>query len=453
MKNSTIKIISIYFALSIIGISQLESQIQTRGCSQLFVGCLEGDINGSNGYRSLPLSITGLIQDNNPLLRFSAFSGNGTSRVRTLECDLGIGNMNETSTFSGIYDATLRAGDNSEDLILTLRGKEPGAVRLGTNFTTGNSLSDDIERMTVYNFGWVGIGTEDSSNAFKPGMPNQQLRPILAKGELKAQSLLHLHQPNGYYGENLLTLSSKYPNLEDANFLGINYATVGLAIRNKNNVIIGYNWNDKAALPTNPIKPCNDLDKGDGNYLDLANHVENINKTFCGDFIRLSEKRGIMFFTGKELTPTTTEVKERVRITEDGKVGIGVSNPKRELVVNGTACMKEVFVQLPPTTGQSANDCWYPDYVFEKDYRIMPLSELEKYVRTEKHLPNVPSSQDIENAGGVPVGALQVNMLKQLEELTLHVISQNKRITEIEENNKSLIDKLSNLLSKQFNEK
>lgn len=64
----------------------------------------------------------------------------------------------------------------------------------------------------------------------------------------------------------------------------------------------------------------------------------------------------------------------------------------------------------------------FPDYVFEPDYELMSLDELALYIRLNKHLPQIPSEQDIEEQGSVPVGELQLMMLEKIEELTLYLI-------------------------------
>ena len=72
------------------------------------------------------------------------------------------------------------------------------------------------------------------------------------------------------------------------------------------------------------------------------------------------------------------------------------------------------------------------DYVFDKKYKLRSLSELEKYIKTNKHLPDVASAKEMETKEGYPVGEMQSILLKKIEELTLYVIEQNKRIEELE---------------------
>ncbi len=67
-----------------------------------------------------------------------------------------------------------------------------------------------------------------------------------------------------------------------------------------------------------------------------------------------------------------------------------------------------------------------PDYVFEPDYRLMPLPELESFIAEEKHLPNIPSAEEMQ--GGVNVSKLQLRLLEKIEELTLYTLEQHRTI-------------------------
>lgn len=79
-----------------------------------------------------------------------------------------------------------------------------------------------------------------------------------------------------------------------------------------------------------------------------------------------------------------------------------------------------------------------PDYVFENDYRLMKLDEVERFVKEKKHLPEVPSSKEMSEKG-VNIAEMNILLLKKVEELTLHVIdldkqvrTQNKKNTQLE---------------------
>jgi hypothetical protein len=69
----------------------------------------------------------------------------------------------------------------------------------------------------------------------------------------------------------------------------------------------------------------------------------------------------------------------------------------------------------------------WPDYVFEKNYNLLALPEVKKFIETNGHLPNVPSRQEIIN-NGVDLGEMVRILLEKVEELTLHTIQQREEI-------------------------
>ncbi|WP_436517256.1 hypothetical protein [Ekhidna sp. To15] len=113
------------------------------------------------------------------------------------------------------------------------------------------------------------------------------------------------------------------------------------------------------------------------------------------------------------LSPTGNEAD--FRIGSAGEVGIGTDSPSEKLEVNGTIRSKEVKVEA---TG-------WPDYVFESDYNLRSLEETEEYIKTNKHLPEIPSAKEME-ANGVQLGEMNMLLLKKIEELTLYVIDLKK---------------------------
>lgn len=74
-----------------------------------------------------------------------------------------------------------------------------------------------------------------------------------------------------------------------------------------------------------------------------------------------------------------------------------------------------------------------PDYVFEDDYELRSIEELETFINENKHLPGVKSAGEIEDQGGVHMVEISYQILEKVEELTLYTIEQEKRIKELEE--------------------
>ncbi len=110
----------------------------------------------------------------------------------------------------------------------------------------------------------------------------------------------------------------------------------------------------------------------------------------------------------------------RLCIDSSGNIGIGVMNPNNKLDVCGTIRSKEVRVE--------AGWC---DYVFERNYPLMPLNELKQYINTFSHLPEIPPASQVESEG-LNIGENSVAMMKKIEELTLYVIQQDKEIKDLQ---------------------
>ena len=110
---------------------------------------------------------------------------------------------------------------------------------------------------------------------------------------------------------------------------------------------------------------------------------------------------------------------EALVITQQDNVGIGTNDTKTyKLAVKGKMIAEEIVVKY-------FNE--WPDYVFEPTYPLMPLVELQQFVQTHHHLPDVPAAEQMAETG-VPVGEMNALLLKKVEELTLYVLQQQKEI-------------------------
>ncbi|GAA4779392.1 hypothetical protein GCM10023231_02700 [Olivibacter ginsenosidimutans] len=101
-----------------------------------------------------------------------------------------------------------------------------------------------------------------------------------------------------------------------------------------------------------------------------------------------------------------------------GNVGIGTTHAVAKLTVNGNILAREIKVKT---------DITVPDYVFEKDYQLPSLTEVEAYVKEHKHLPEIPSAREI-GEEGLDVAKMNLLLLKKVEELMLIVIEQQKEL-------------------------
>lgn len=117
-----------------------------------------------------------------------------------------------------------------------------------------------------------------------------------------------------------------------------------------------------------------------------------------------------------------TNSANRVHITGSGSVGIGTTSPASLLHVSGG----DIRVQGGSfiDDGVTLNA---PDYVFEPDYRLMPIEDLKEFVAREKHLPNVPSAAEIKEKG-LNLSQFQMRLLEKIEELALYTLEQQEQI-------------------------
>ena len=127
-----------------------------------------------------------------------------------------------------------------------------------------------------------------------------------------------------------------------------------------------------------------------------------------------------------------------IKALENGNVGIGTSTPKEKLSVNGKIRAHEIKVE-------TAN---WPDYVFEEGYKVGTLEELERYIKVNKHLPEMPSAKELET-NGLQLGEMLKLQQKKIEELILHLIEKDKELTKNKEVVNSQYERLQKLEERQ----
>ena len=122
-----------------------------------------------------------------------------------------------------------------------------------------------------------------------------------------------------------------------------------------------------------------------------------------------------------------------------GNVGVGVKNPKMKLEVDGTVVAREIKVEAKTA-----------DFVFENNYQLRSLEEVETFIKDNKHLPEIAPAKEMQK-NGVNQSEMNQKLLQKIEELTLYVIEQNKKTEALIEKNK-LLEKEINLLKRNNHE-
>ncbi len=97
---------------------------------------------------------------------------------------------------------------------------------------------------------------------------------------------------------------------------------------------------------------------------------------------------------------------------------------------NGVVGAKKIYAESFEVTTGAVGIYWF-DHVFDKNYNLRPISEVEKYINENHHLPEIPSQQEV-NENGYNLGDMQGKLLMKIEELTLYIIELEKRISELE---------------------
>ncbi|MCR9154386.1 MAG: hypothetical protein NXI09_09770 [Bacteroidetes bacterium] len=214
------------------------------------------------------------------------------------------------------------------------------------------------------------------------------------------------------------------------NGTGVNDLVIGNASSSKG-IIINANPNNDGIVAfasagtmvarfiyNNPSGTLNYYKPGVGNLF----AVDNTAVWIKNNKLRFSENRGF------DYDPT-----EDALYYNDYNTGKTIKFGKNgELTVDGKIKSEEVKVEVIAGVG--------PDYVFEANYELRTLQETKEYITENKHLPEIPSAREME-ANGIDLGAMNMRLLKKIEELTLYQIELLERLEKAEEKIQQLENK------------
>jgi len=100
----------------------------------------------------------------------------------------------------------------------------------------------------------------------------------------------------------------------------------------------------------------------------------------------------------------------------DGNVGIGTTNPTSKLTVAGNINSREVKVTVDAGA----------DFVFENNYNLPSLHVVDRFIKENKHLPEIASADEMKK-DGINLSEMNIKLLQKIEELTLYIIQQEKK--------------------------
>ena len=184
---------------------------------------------------------------------------------------------------------------------------------------------------------------------------------------------------------------------------------------------------------------CNDVDDDSIKHQFWAPRIEviNGNEPTIGSLLGKG--------TGSNFSSSWTEVNANnntnINFDQDGAVGVNIDinsatpfDANFKFLVNGD--IKTQRVKVTP-------DGW-ADFVFADDYDLPTLKSVEDFISKNKHLPEIPSEKEVLEQG-VYIDEIDAKLLQKVEELTLYLIQQEKRINSLETTNEELVEKVKAL--------
>lgn len=361
------------------------------------------------------------------------FKTNGTERMRIFSG----GNIDITNSTLGLQ---LKAGNaanvfTSNQLLLSYGGGTSYTHAIKTRHNAGSLIGNAID-FFVWNYGVDAAGAVGTKNVMTldgNGYVGMGITAPLANLDIYGTS------PSQYIRDASGVL--RFVTSSGINYIqsGVNTSSNSKADLRFTSMLAGTTWmtiqgsTGRVGIGTSTPSQILDITHndatGDGislNQLSSTNYKSGIRfkqngneKWAIGNDI--DNNNGQNFFIWDNLGTAT-----RLLINGYGKVGIGVTPPNNgtsvyKLYVDGGVVTRDVKV----TAGA------FPDYVFASEYKLMPISELEKYIAKNHHLPEIPSAKEIEKNEGFEIGDMQTKLVKKVEEQTLYIISLQKQLDEL----------------------
>ncbi len=191
-----------------------------------------------------------------------------------------------------------------------------------------------------------------------------------------------------------------------------------------------------------------------GNIMALR---DNENKNFLMNYNTVNYKFTSMLVNNKSIL--SARIYNEGTDDESRRVGVGTTNPRRNLDVRGSAIVDHLYVSTNSAGGFNTDDYKvfvdgkaafeevrvqlsqnWGDYVFAPDYKLLSLPELRKFINKNGHLPTMPSAEEI--GDGIEVSDIVHRQMVTIEELTLHTLQQQTEINALKAQVKLLMEAL-----------
>lgn len=289
--------------------------------------------------------------------------------------------------------------------------------------------SNNTERMAIKNDGKIGVNTNSPTGVFQVGESTQSAEDIINTSNISTSPVLAPGYAN-FYVDNLntqgaaqLNQSIQYNGSASDPRIVTQYTIRTTSFYPPNGFIFQGRLNDNSGWVT--LNSQSNVSWPGSYYLEF-----NFNNTTVYEDYRLI----INSITSSVLSTLITEVEFKeiievfpiLTVKDNGRVGIGFDPPTQKLQVGGHILA----------------DAYTPDYVFEHyfegqselnpNYKSYSLEKTKKYIEKHKHLPGVPSAQEVKRQGGIILNKAIDTNLEKIEELYLHIFKLNTRIKELE---------------------
>ena len=389
----------------------------------------------------------------------------GTSTISTGHSSLASG---YSSTASGNYSTALGYDADATGMYSVAIGKNVQApntsfvfgrdmvasgsnsIAIGSGYSSSAVLTNNVAKSIM-----LGAGSSSPSITIRQTSA-QDLPAFVGVGTTAPQQQMHINGNTLISGSGKALLFATSASTTDGNF-GIKYTGSGLNfyipnntnylmyIRNNGYVGIGtssptekleVSGNAKATnvTATSAVQSSTLTVTGNVTFNSLAGSSSKILTVGSNGLLSSADMSEVGDGMGNHIATTNLNLNGKnivgatngtggIYVAQNGnvRIGAGTANPTKALEVNGAIRSKEVLVEV-------AN---WSDFVFDKDYDLMTLKEVESYIKENGHLPDVPSAKEVK-ANGVEVGEMNAILLQKIEELTLYIIELEKKIEKVQ---------------------
>lgn len=308
---------------------------------------------------------------------------------------------------------------------------DPGGYTL-LNFQGRNNSTSWTNILSLTSSGNIGVGTNNPLSKFhiyngaSNKTPHSYSDLTVEDNDHVMLSLLTYNTKNAYYGfgdtNDDFVGGIQYDHTVDKMFFRVNNHTADMVIDKNGRVAIG-----KTSASANfDVEGSIRSSDGNDNVTLRSNNAESFSEIIWGDDTNDRFRFYYNYWNG------TSGDKEVMTLMSNGNVGIGTTTPDSKLAVKGKVHAEEVKVDLSVPA---------PDYVFNGDYKLQTLEEVQNYIKEHGHLSNIPSAQEIEE-NGIQLGVMNMRLLEKIEELTLYTLQQQQEIKQYQEDMSHLNKKL-----------